>query len=50
MFSIAAAIHLFGAIIYLILSSGELQPWAEVCGGYEPQANSGDDDDVTEYE
>ena len=50
MFSIAAAIYLFGAIIYLILSSGEQQAWAEISGGYEPHVNPDNEDKVTEYE
>ena len=51
MFYIAAAIYFFGAIVYLILSSGEEQPWAEVCGDYEPHVNPVKNvDEVTEYQ
>ena len=28
-FTIAAEVYVFGALIYLILASGEKQPWAE---------------------
>ena len=31
------------------MSSGELQPWAEVCCGYESHVNPKNDDEVTEY-